>query len=151
MKKILLILIVFSCASCFGQTFGSQNAKWHYSSSADGLAPFASEYFLYEVAKDTTYQNVLAKKIEITHYRYAGDTLNRDPLYVYEKNDSVFYYNDQQQKYLLLYDFTASVGDTLLFPTPDTNSIDSIFRIVIDSIGTDTISNVLVNTFIVLH
>ena len=138
MKKYIILpfFSLFFILTIHSQDFGSNNASWHYSSSANGLALSKSEYIHYKVVKDTLFHSKMSKKIEIQHFKINTDTLNLPPIYVFTQNDSVFYYNDQYQRYLLLYDFTAHVNDTLQFYIPDTNFIatDSTFKIVIDSI-----------------
>lgn len=130
-----------------GQTLIEDSAVWHYSGPNGGAVPPNSEFYRYWVEKDTTYKGQQAKKIERMHFRYAGDSVSWEPLYLFDRNDSVFYYNDHYQRYILLYDFTANVGDTLKFYAPDTaavrtlNLTDSTFRIVIDSIQMQTFGN----------
>lgn len=104
-----------------------------------------SVYLHYKSVKDTLYQGENAKKIEIERFRYAGDSVQLDPMFVFDRNDSVFYYNDLYQRYILLYDFTASMGDTLFFNIPDTNWTynwpnDSVFRVIVDSVSFVTVS-----------
>lgn len=138
MKNIhypILAFFLLICGNTFSQTFAPLGAEWHY--NGGGNFPAFSEYLHYKAVKDTLYKGENAKKIEIERFRYIGDSVQLDPLFVFERNDSVFYYNDQYQRYLLLYDFTASAGDTLFFTIPDTNHIqnnDTLFRVTVDSV-----------------
>lgn len=138
----LSALIIFLFAfQLNGQTLIEDSAVWYYSGPNGGGAPANSEYYRYWVEKDTTYHGQQAKKIERMHFRYAGDSVSWKPLYLFDRNDSVFYYNEHYQRYILLYDFSANVGDTLRFYVPDTafvntfNLPDSTFRLLVDSIG----------------
>lgn len=136
MKYYALLLFLFagSTFGIFSQSFAPLGAEWHYN-KGNGNVPPNSEYYHCKVTNDTVYAGHSARKIEIEHFRYAGDSVQLPPLFVFDRNDSVFYYNEQHQRYLLLYDFTANVGDTLLFYIPDTTATDSIFREVVDSIS----------------
>lgn len=137
----LSVFIIFLFAfQLNAQSLIEDSAVWYYSGPNGGAVPPNSEYYRYSVEKDTTYKGQQAKKIERMHFRYAGDSISWEPLYLFDRNDSVFYYNDHYQRYILLYDFTANVGDTLKFYVPDTTAVqtlnlpDSTFRIVVDSI-----------------
>lgn len=135
------------------QNLISGSAVWYYSGPNGGGVPSNSEYYRYWVEKDTTYNGVQAKKIERMHFRYAGDSVSWEPLYLFNRNDSVFYYNDHYQRYILLYDFSASVGDTLRFYVPDTafvnvfNLPDSTFSLLVDSIGMEVHGNTQLRSF----
>jgi hypothetical protein len=142
-------IIFLSAFQLNAQSLIDSNAVWHYSGPNGGTVPPNSEYYRYWVEKDTIYQGQQAKKIERMHFRYAGDSVSWKPLYLFDRNDSVFYYNDHYQRYILLYDFTANVGDTLRFYVPDTAAVqalnlpDSTFRIVVDSIRMQAHGNLM--------
>lgn len=115
--------------------FAPIGAKWYYSASGQGAAPTDSEYYLYESKKDTIVGKQTCKKLEITYYRYQGDSVKIEPLFVYSTKNKVYYFNPQYNRFLLLYDFDVAIGDTLEFFIPDTSLIvnDSTFRLVVDS------------------
>lgn len=147
MKTFVAIILWTISILLNAQSWAPIGAKWYYSSSAGGLAPTRSEYYLYEVIGEEIYEGKLCKKINITYYKYQnGDTAYLAPLYTYESNDKVYYYNNKFNRFLELYIFSASIGDTILYHTTDTSSwySDTTFRIVVDSItefivGTDTL------------
>lgn len=141
MKKTWFLLLILTLPTFFklkSQSLISDSAVWYYSSAYIG-APQNSEFYKYNVEKDTLFKGVYAKQIQRKHFRYTGDTITISPFYIYGQNDTVYYYNEHYQMYIPLYDFTASINDTLTFLIPDTNGIsqlsDSTFRILVDSIG----------------
>ena len=147
----LLNVLFLTTLSTFSQSFAPIGAEWHYNKD-DGRSPARSQYYHYTVTKDTLYAGKNARKIEIEEFRYSGDSSFLAPMFVFSRNDSVFYYNHLYQRYLLLYDFTAKAGDTLFFPLPDTSWIthslnDSLFRVMVDSVSFLTINNKTLKKF----
>ena len=129
------------------QSWAPIGAKWYYSASAGGLAPTGSEYYLYEVTGEEMYRGILCKRIDRTYYKFEnGDTSYLSPFFTYESNDTVYYYNNIYDRFLELYIFCASKGDTLTYHITEPISwyTDTTFRIVLDSIsdyitGADTL------------
>ncbi len=139
MKTFLLIFFGLFIITSFSQDFAPVGAKWHYSSHNGGLAPSESEFILVESVKDTNCYGKNCMKIERSHYKYSGDTLIYDPLFIYESNDTVYIYNDIFNKFTALYIFNISVGDTIEIYAVDPMYYypgDSIAQLVIDSITT---------------
>tara|TARA_B100000965_G_scaffold405443_1_gene439597 strand:- start:658 stop:1584 length:927 start_codon:yes stop_codon:yes gene_type:complete len=140
--KYLLSLFVAQLFifSLFSQNLFSDSAVWFYSGTSGGTVPANSEYYVYKTTKDTLYQGHISKKVSRTHFRYSGDSVNLKSEYLYEVNGSIYYFNHHYNRYLLLYNYTAQIGDTLSFYLPDTSLVsqlnrpDSTFRIVVDSI-----------------
>ncbi|MEZ5056485.1 MAG: hypothetical protein R2879_05545 [Saprospiraceae bacterium] len=68
------------------------------------------------------------KIIDVTFY--GNDSMvipNFDTIYTYSRNDSVFLFDKFEEEYGLLYDFGATVGDTIEFSTFKTIGLDSTF------------------------
>ena len=148
MKNLLLTFFIFSNSILFTQNIAPVGAKWYYSiSQIGGAAPPDAEYAKYSVTKDTLYKGQLAKQVEREYFRYSGDTVKWSTLYLFDRNDTVFYYNNQYGRYIPLYDFTAIAGDTLRFYYPDTASTtptDSTFSLVVDSVKMDSFPNSII-------
>ena len=145
MKQSLIFLsLTFVVVLAYGQTFAPLGARWYYSASANGMAPQGSEYYLYESTKDTIVGGHSCKKLNVTYYKYLnGDTAYLPPVFLYQVVDTVYYYNTIYLKYFPLYIFNVSQGDTLTFHSPDIpfNPIDTIWKAVVDSVTSLTISS----------
>jgi len=145
MKEFLILLALSIGAFIQAQNWAPLGAKWHYSANEGGMDVQGSEYYLYEVTNDTIVAGKNCKKIEITYYKYRnGDTVYLPPLLTYDKNDSVYYFNDKDQRFFLLYDFTGKKGDTLTFPVAPSSiwgSRDTIFRVIVDTITNYIVSS----------
>ena len=138
-EKLFLTTVLLSITTfLFGQNFGSIGTQWYYSEHAGGAAPSNSEYLHLKSVSDTNLYGVTTHKIVRTYYKFNGDIVTLDPLYVYENSDTVFMYNFRKAKYQSLYIFNAKKGDTLTFefPEPVTWLTDSSFRLVIDTVET---------------
>ncbi len=137
---ITAILIIFQTTLTLGQNFAPIGAEWYYSSSADGAAPTASEYYYLIVEKDTAINDLNLRKIKRTYCSYQGDSIDVSPYLIHESGDTVSLYNQDNEKLYKLFVFNASQGDTLLLDIPydNFNSEDTTYRVVIDTIITET-------------
>lgn len=137
MKQISILTIVFLIftSSAFGQNFGLVGTEWYYSEHAAGTSPPNSEYLHLESVSDTVIEGKTTHKIVQTYYKYTGDTVSFEPIYVFEQSDTVFMYNFQKSKFLTLYIFNGNQGDTLTLDAPDTFSTsNTTYRLVIDTV-----------------
>lgn len=144
-QKFLLTTILLTITTfLFGQNFGVIGTQWYYSEHASGAAPPNSEYLHLQSVADTVITGVTTHKIVRTYYKFSGDTVILDPLYVYEQSDTVFMYNFQKSKFQTIYIFNASQGDTLTldFPEPLQWTTDSTYRLVIDTVETVVVDGV---------
>lgn len=143
-KIILTILVSAMTALLFGQNFGSVGTQWYYSEHAGGMAPPNSEYLHLQSVADTVINNITTHKIVRTYYKFNGDTVLMDPLYVYEQSDTAFIYNTQKAKFQTIYIFNAIQGDTLTldFPEPLPWTTDSTYALVIDTVETVIVDGV---------
>jgi hypothetical protein len=147
MKKIILLLFycLIAVVSTKAQTvFAPPNSVWHYgfidSDGEDGL-----NYSVYKTSKDTLYETQLCSKVEGREYTAPSTYTNLPTQYIYTSNDTVFYYNFNFSKFLPLYKFNVSKGDTLKFHVPYlVSGQPDTFRVVVDSTYNITIDgNVL--------
>lgn len=140
--SIVFILIVFSLGKSDAQKFAPIGAEWYYDSMDSGQAPDHSEYFLYNSSKDTTVSNINCRKLEIHKYAYDNTVKEYPSLFIYGDTNEVFYYNTQFNKFCTLYKFNVTIGDTLeLCSLPSQLVTDSIFKVYVDTVFYQTISN----------
>ncbi|MCB0629547.1 MAG: T9SS type A sorting domain-containing protein [Saprospiraceae bacterium] len=130
MKYLFFLLIMVHFPSVtFGQgAFAPIGAKWNFTSD--------DEIVLSTSLKDSLLQGRVCRMIKTdTYNRLNNQLIKQDSLFVFEQNDSVYYFNMKYKEFLLLYDFTAAEGDTLGFIAPVDK--DSFFMVV-DSIVVTT-------------
>lgn len=94
--------------------FAPIGAKWYFSDHVD---PFSTHIFSTSL-RDTNILEQASRFIQTEYFDHNKNLISKDSLFVYEKNDSVYYYNKDFNEFLLLYDFTAKTGDTLGFISP---------------------------------
>ena len=137
---ITSILIIIQINLTSGQGFAPIGAEWYYSSSAGGAAPTASEYYYLLAEKDTTINDYNLRKIKRTYCSYQGDSVEVSPYLIHESGDTVSLYDQESAKLYRLFIFNASQGDTLVLDIPYNNfyTEDSTYRVVIDTIETET-------------
>lgn len=150
MKRLLpFLLVIMSTIISDAQKFAPIGAEWYYSASAYGLAPTNSEFYHYQSKLDTFIAGHSCTKISITYYQYKGSVTNEPPIYIYQSNDTVFYFNDTYSNYFPLYIYNVSKGDTLTYHIPDipTFPSDTLWKSIVDSVslfivGSDTLKRV---------
>ena len=144
MKKLIFLLVLSSYSfSIYSQgDFAPIGAKWFF--------PSPEDLSFFYALKDTILQNQNCTMIKSETYEWDKTLVREDSLFVFEENDSVYYFNQYYDKFILLYDFTAETGDTLgfLVPVPNNSESDS-FHIIIDSVKTITINDVPLKHFYV--
>ncbi len=157
--KITLIVFITFCLfigkSATAQTeFAPIGAEWYYGST--GFNKVHYSYLLAE--KDTVINEISCRKIVGTYVRGKGDSNSLAPLYVYNNEDTVFYYNIIFSKFTPLYVFNVQKGDTLTcyipyyyyyphyfdwplppLPPPPPPPPDSLFQVKVDSVTILTI------------
>ncbi len=111
---IALFALLATTSNAQSQVWIDENAKWTYdfwNIGVDGTYEF-------EYTSDTMISGKMCQKIEVTRHRYFTHPLGHpvytetkdDPRFTYASGDSVFHYSNGQ--FHLLYDFSASVGDS---------------------------------------
>jgi hypothetical protein len=125
----LLILLFLGIQLNFAQNFAPVGAIWHYTQST--INPQLTSYKTIESVSDTTINGIQCRKLKETeHYLSATGT---EYHYMYSKNDSVFFFKDNN--FHLLYDFGANKGDTIVLNYYRTNTGKPL-KMIIDSVGT---------------
>lgn len=114
--SLLLVLITFNFQS-IGQVWIDEGAVWHYEYSNIGYGGFTK----YEYTKDTIIEGQTCEKIDAVYYEFTSDQygnivplgqFGRKTNYTYVSGDTVFYWNDIENKFFTLYNFGAEVGDS---------------------------------------
>lgn len=148
---LALIIFIFSGVS-FAQIGKRKAPVWHYEFSAIGK----SGYSKISVEKDTTIGGVIAQKLGGTTYQQIAQSTGSvtlevkkaEPYYIgYGAKDTVYYWPfGFSAKPYILYNFAAKPGDTWKIggrlPQGQNTRCDSIATVVVDSVGTSTISGV---------
>lgn len=134
MKKLYIFL--FFAVALAGEAEGQQpfapvGAKWHYTET-DWRGQEVSYSWL-QSEKDTVVLGQSCRKVV-----GRGNICAWKSDYIFDRNDSVFFFNNAMQRFNLLYDFSASIGDSWVIYLGHNDSIslivDSIGSIVVDSI-----------------
>ncbi|MEQ1745392.1 MAG: T9SS type A sorting domain-containing protein [Saprospiraceae bacterium] len=153
MFKIQILLTVaalqfYSRSTAQVAEFAPVGAKWYYSEQAFFPPPFGVFPHIVEVVAKEVYQGKLCSKLIGIGSTSAPSATVPDPLYVYEQNDSVFFYSQRSGRFELLYDFNAVAGDTWVIGGLGRPSGYDSLTVHVDSIGV-----LLANgkTFKVLH
>jgi len=103
----------------FSQVWIDSDAKWTF----DYFNVTETGTWRWEYTHDTIIQGHQSQVIKTTKYRYGGpgtSIINYGNTYTYTSNDSVFNFKDD--KFFLLYNFGAQIGDTWIV------AIDTIFN-----------------------
>lgn len=137
--KLIILVLGQHFFLLSGQDFAPVGAEWYYHSMAGGMAPSHSEYYHFVCAKDTIIHAHSLRKIDVTYYRYLGDSVVLAPYYFSQTNDTVSLYNPELKKFYTLYIFNANQGDTLIFDIPydGFSTEDTTFRVVLDTVITE--------------
>ena len=147
---VLTILLLKQIYSLSGQDFAPIGAEWYYTSMAGGMAPTNSEYYHFECVKDTIINEYSLKKIDVTYYRYHGDSVILTPYYFSQIQDTISLYNPNLNKFYTLFIFNAKQGDTLTFDIPYENFYleDTIYRAVLDTVVMETYDNTQLKKYV---
>lgn len=128
--------------------FAPLGAQWHYNAAGTMGHPH-SGYHHYQSALDTVIAGQSCQMINITQYRSGAVSEDQPAVFTYQSGDTVYYFNNLKERFLPLYIFNVSAGDTLTFqaPYPLSGSTDSVWISIVDSvtqfiIGTDTLERV---------
>ena len=126
-QKLIFILLILS-SSLLGQSFPLKSSKWYHANNG-GSQPPNSTLTIFEYVKDTTINDTVGRMLS-------------NGLIFYTQNDTVYYYNTKQNKFGLLYDFSANVGDTLeISMSPYVPTEELSFKVVVESVTQEIYSN----------
>jgi len=135
MKRILLpILLFLTIQQNNAQDFAPVGAIWHYTQWT--INPNLTSFKTIESVSDTTINGIQCRKLIETERNFGLAGINY--LYMYSKNDSVFFFKDNN--FHLLYDFGANKGDTIVLNYFVTYNGKPL-KMIIDSVGTVLVNN----------
>ncbi len=112
-------------------------AHWYFCQGTGLGSPECGGYFYQEVAGDTVILGQPCRKLTLYQKDWQNKVTPLPDRYTFSRNDSVYFFQPDSNRFLLTYDFTAQAGDTLSFPTPGAPSWepdDTTFVVVVDSI-----------------
>lgn len=134
MKPFSLFLFLFLnlTYSAFSQSFGEIGSQWFYTENAEGFCEGNCEYVHLESTQDTIINGKTTHKIEKTYYKFTGDIVQYEPVFMYEESDTVFMWNPSTSQFLTTYIFNGTTGDTLVLDAPGNEN--NSYRLVIDTI-----------------
>lgn len=138
MKKLtLLSLVIIFSVSLHAQNWIGQGATWHYDFWTIGYHGF----FKYNYVGDTLIEGNQCQKITEGQYRFyhqpnggyiGGGPYDVRSFFTYNSNDTVYYL--QNDTFYILYDFSASIGDSwLLAKGNGWDSCDYTYATVVDT------------------
>lgn len=138
--KCFFLFLFIPVEHIYAQTeWAPVGAKWYYSTPYV-LPPFIVDCTLFESIGDTT---ISGKSCRIIEIRKCGGQQVITREFLYQKNDSLYYFN--KNDFFLLYDFSAVIGDTVVvhdekfFPTLGYLFNDSIESFKYKILDTDSI------------
>ena len=144
MKSLVIssLLLLFALGSAKAQNFAPVGAKWYYTQyefTGSGVG-----FTWFESVKDTIVNGRACRKLE-----WGGNPCAWPSQFVYDSNDSVFFYHSQRDEFCFLYDFGASIGDiwTVYHLGQDSTVllVDSVGTALIDGISLRVIHTSIVN------
>jgi len=107
MKYLLLsLLLTTTCLQAQNTDFAPVGAKWYYAELDFALN--VRPDILESVGKET-FEGKWCSKMVLNQPSIWG--VLPSPTYVYSQNDTVFFYSEWTNRFEMLYDFTAEVGD----------------------------------------
>lgn len=146
-KNMLFLVLTIITLDVFGQVWIDSGAVWHYNFSNVGLSCFSK----YQYVEDTIIQNKNCQKIVGSYYEFGYDQYhilrqlghgNLKSQYTYISGDTVFLWNDFENRFFTLFNFGAQVGDswiTTTQPNPnyqvDPNTDNDSSRIIVTATG----------------
>ena len=129
MKKSLLLTVFLSLnMMIFAQSFPLKSSRWYYSNNG-GNQPPNSSLKIIEFEKDTVINDTLSRKLS-------------NGLMFYSEKELVYFYNSEQNRFGLIFDFNAKPNDTLtIIAPPNIPSEKLLFKVKIDSVKKKVYSN----------
>lgn len=146
MKNALLFLILLHAFPLMlsAQEWLPERTTWYYTNSTWGQVVNVNTYQI------TGEAEILGKRCQVLQRSILTCDLRPDQEYLYQENDSLFYYEPSVNNFQLLYDFSAELHDTIRLPFWPGMGWDS-FYIRIDSIATFYLDTLALKEFYVSY
>jgi hypothetical protein len=118
MKKLILLLSLVICMQGIetkAQEWAPDGAEWYY----DYVNFYFAGYVHVTVAGDTMIHDTACRilnRFAVIHNQVSGTTnyINHGNAYMYSDTDNVYLY--ENNKFYTLFDFSATIGDTIIIP-----------------------------------
>ena len=138
-SSFLFLLLMALSPTTLAQSFVKIGSQWFYSENAEGFCEGNCEYVHLESIEDTVINGKTTHKIEHTYFKFTGDIVQYDPVFMFEESDTVFTWNTTTSKFLTTYIFNGNIGDTLILDSPEDEGQQGEndgeqYRLVIDTI-----------------
>lgn len=131
--------------------FAPIGAKWYYEWAHVNFPTEGKSmggYILQESVADTVIHGVTARKLQRTSYgRDNQNVIHSGPIssiYVHATADTVFYFQEELDRFLPLYIFNVQAGDTMVHRAPPEYAqffTDTSWKILVDSVVTKSYNN----------
>lgn len=136
-QTLILIILVGISLQNFAQDFAPVGAEWHY----DERYHISEDinFIRFQSEKDTIIFGESCRKIIKRHQVWCN--MRPSTEYLFNRNDTVFFFDTTFNSFQILYDFNAQANDTWIILVKDeNNNIDSLI-ITVDSISQLQINN----------
>ena len=142
--KMCLLLGLFNALPFVLQaqtSFAPLGATWTYSFADHVPLSYTYRPFELSVNAEELFQGRMCGILDLMNVPPYGTWHGfwMDSLFLYEENDSVYFWSPYSQKFQLLYDFTAEVGDSWVIgglSVPDHSIYEDFLTVTVDSIRT---------------
>lgn len=141
LKTWIMAIPFLVCVKSFAQSFGTIGSEWYFNRTSN--TPPDAEYQHFRSVMDTLIQGINVHKITQTNYHYKKINSESKPSYMFERNDTVFFFDFKKNAFLKFCIFNAKKCDTLNLDMMDHESwmIDETFRLSIDSVEMVKVKN----------
>ena len=116
------------------QSFGEIPSKWYYKSQSNYGEQNGT--FICEVTKKVSFQGKMCSEITRKDYmNWVGVSCNYFSNYIYEEDSMVYYWDEDYNKFTMLYNFNAKPDSAWVIPYLDPWPKDDSVSIYVDSVG----------------
>jgi len=136
-QTLFLIILVGISLQNFAQVFAPIGAEWHYDERYHISGDI--DYIRFQSEKDTIIFGETCRKIIKRHQVWCN--MRPSTEHLFNRNDTVFFYDTTFNSFQILYDFNAQANDYWIILVKDeNNNIDSLI-ITVDSVSQLQINN----------
>jgi Secretion system C-terminal sorting domain len=132
------LLLLFFTIHLSAQGFGPLGTTWTYTEYKNTVYPYRYAPFYLHAEEEVMYSGLLCRKITAS-----GQCNLPEPCYIYDQNDTVYFYSHITQQFEFLYDFKAEAGDIWQIkglPGSVNNGVIYNCNVLIDSVSTRMIN-----------
>lgn len=119
LTPIFALLLIFSLETTAQTPWPEKGTLWWY---IGGDAVSGPQLLFLEATGETVFKGKRSQKVIRRDIDFEGNSTVKGQFFLYQQNDSVFYYSDVWDDYILIFDLAAKDGDTLTLKNPITKS-----------------------------